>query len=269
MNDALYMPGRYARELAQNINAVQAARLRGKSKHPKQGWDDLFLCRKPMTIDANGIATIQIFGPLGKCLDPIWKMFGSTDYDDLSKEIMDAKQNRAVRGVFVDVNSCGGQALGCPEVSEALFSLRGVKPTLTYTDTIMASAAYSIGCSSDTVWAAGSASLGSVGSIIDYYEYSGMLEQDGISPVTFQAGSLKNAGTSDRKPTPEEAAYIQGTIDEMNGVFRAHVLAARGEVADETMQGQCFSGRRAKGLNLIDEIGTRDEAYDELLYLVS
>jgi protease-4 len=266
MNDLLYMTNVEAKKLAANVDRIRSARLRGKE--PKQGWEDLFLSRKPMSIDANGIATIHVFGPLGKGIDPFWKILGSTDYDDFVAELREAEQNKAVRGLFLDHNSPGGTALGCIEASEALLALRGVKPTLSYSDQVCCSADYSIACGADAFWASASSMLGSIGTIYSWYEYSKMMEDVGLAPVVFQAGKLKNAGTDDRQPTAEEAAFFQATIDEMNDVFRSHVLAARGQVSDETMQGQWFSGRRAKELNLIDEVGSREEAYAELLYLV-
>jgi protease-4 len=64
--------------------------------------------------------------------------------------------------------------------------------------------------------------------------------------------------------TPEERTHMQGWMDEIYGVFKGHVTAARGKKLkkpiDDLAGGRVYTGRQALELGLVDKIGTLEDA---------
>ena len=68
--------------------------------------------------------------------------------------------------------------------------------------------------------------------------------------------------------TDEQRERFQTEIDKVMGWFTSAVRIGRGTVADSTMEGQVFFGADALGVNLIDAVGTMDDAIMELKALM-
>jgi protease-4 len=65
--------------------------------------------------------------------------------------------------------------------------------------------------------------------------------------------------------TPEDREYMQGLIDNVYSQFKSAVAESRGLGAaevDKVADGKIFTGEQAKGLKLIDETGTINDAID-------
>ena len=69
---------------------------------------------------------------------------------------------------------------------------------------------------------------------------------------------------NDHTFTPPEREKMQAYMDEIYGVFRGHVTAARGDrlkkPLDEISGGRVYTGKQALALGLVDRIGTLDDA---------
>jgi protease-4 len=80
-----------------------------------------------------------------------------------------------------------------------------------------------------------------------------------LKPVVLKDGTLKEAGTPTRDPTPAEQAYLQALIDNMYAQFIRDVAAGR-NLPEDTIKplatGQVWTGQEALPLHLVDKIGT-------------
>ncbi|MBU2533956.1 MAG: signal peptide peptidase SppA [Alphaproteobacteria bacterium] len=168
-----------------------------------------------------------------------------------------------VKGVIVYVNSPGGTTTG----GEALFrNLRDIskkKPVVAQFGTVAASAAYIAGLGTDYIVARGNSITGSVGVIMQWPEFSGLLDKVGVTMHTVKSGSLK-AEPSPFKPVDPETRKL---LDQMIGEsFRWFVglVETRRNVTVDTIpglrEGRVFSGREALQYKLVDAIGGEDEA---------
>ena len=90
----------------------------------------------------NGVAVINVCGVLAGGMPGFWEKVGNTDYQTLLSEIAAAKGNSAVKAVLQNVNSPGGNCVGCTEVYDAWADLAAAKPVIAYTRGMMCSAAY-------------------------------------------------------------------------------------------------------------------------------
>src|SRR5687767_10625454 len=64
-----------------------------------------------MTV-ANGVATIPIYGVLGRGLSPIEKSCGACDYRDVDRDLTEAQSREDVRAIVLDIDSPGGAVAG-------------------------------------------------------------------------------------------------------------------------------------------------------------
>jgi ClpP class serine protease len=223
---------------------------------------DMFPQRRPLQIDADGIASIHILGPLGKNLSKLEKSCGATSFEDVRADYATA-QERGARGILLEFDSPGGTITGTPELA-ALIASRPL-PTVAYTEDTMASAAYYLAAGADAIVASPSAAVGSIGVYIPWVDRSAQYEREGLrpDPIVNTGGDLKALGFGGRL-TDAQRAYLQAEVDADFAAFRAHILTYR-TVPAEAMRGQVLSGSAALSAHLVDQIGERDTAKAKLI----
>jgi ClpP class serine protease len=185
---------------------------------------DPYLCE-------DGTGVIPIVGVIGKNLSPIEKMTGGCDVTDISAAIDNMSQNPQCSRIALQISSPGGTVTGVEELANKVRNLS--KPTMAYTDTEMASAAYWIG----------------VYMVIP--DYSEAAKAEGIKMVVIKSGKLKAIGVPGLPITAEEQAHLQEGVDAIYNDFASSVLMTRKMVKAEDMQGQVFSGKQAASKGLV------------------
>jgi signal peptide peptidase SppA len=186
---------------------------------------------------------------IGKNLTPIERMMGAVDVNDLSDAVDAFSANPEVEKVAFQISSPGGTVTGVEELAN---KIRGLgKPTLAYTDSEMASAAYWIGSAADRVVASPSATVGSIGVYIAIPDYSAAAEMAGIKMVVLKSGKFKGAGIEGTSLNPDQIENLQASVDTIHGEFKDAVLMKRKMVKAEAMEGQTFSGKQAAAQGLV------------------
>lgn len=245
--------------------AFEAHVSRHGSDLPRLSLDlaDMVNPRRPMAVDAQGIATIHVLGPLGRNLSNLEKTCGATSFEDIESELEQANADPAVRGILLHVDSPGGTVQGTPEAAAAVAA--SAKPVVAYTDGLMASAAYYLSAGASRIIASPSADVGSIGVYIPWVDYSGANEAAGIrpDPIVNTGGDLKATGFGGVL-TEAQRAHLQEQVDLSFADFKAHIAAHR-EVAEPAMRGQTLSGSQAIAANLVDALGTLAQARALLL----
>jgi signal peptide peptidase SppA len=228
---------------------------------------DLFPKRRPLAIDeATGIASIHVFGPLGKNLSKMEQSCGATGFEQIRADYAKALEKGA-RGLLLDFDSPGGTITGTPELASLIASKP--LPTVAYTEDIMASAAYYLASGADLIVASPSASVGSIGVYIPWMDTSAAYERAGYKPdpIVNTGGDLKAIGFGG-KLSEAQRAHLQEEVDEDFANFKAHIANYRA-VPDHAMRGQVMSGRKAIESNLVDFIGERVFALESLARTIS
>ena len=201
-------------------------------------------------VTAEGVGVIPIIGVIGKNLSPLEKMMGAVDVSDISDQIDAMLTMPEVTKIAFQVSSPGGTVTGVEELAN---KIRGIqRPTMAYTDTEMASAAYWIaGSSADRVVASPSSTVGSIGVYMAIPDYSKAAEMQGIKMVVIKSGIYKGAGIEGTSLTNDQTANLQANVDSIHADFKAAVNYKRKMVAADSMEGQSFSGRQAASLGLV------------------
>ena len=218
--------------------------------------------RPPMSVDANGIATIAISGILGRDLAPIDKLLGMTAYEDVEDDVEEA-QEMGAKAVLFDVDSPGGEAQGAAECAAVIANCD--LPKASFSSGMDCSAAYFLSCSVDYKVASPSAIVGSIGTIMPWADTSQLWAMMGVKwePITGQDEAMKGAGMGPSL-TDEQRAHFQETVNAMSGAFRDHVSDYR-ELDFGKLQAGAYPGQQAVEYNLIDKIGTYDDCYNWLM----
>lgn len=206
------------------------------------------------------IGKIKIFGPIvsGPSRQP--GMRGVVNPDRIIQKIQWARA-RGLRGLIFEINSPGGAVVASREIAEAVRDC-GIH-SVAWIREVGASGAYWVASACERIVADPCSSVGSIGVIGHYLEFSDLMKKHGVRYEGFKSGEFKDMGVPFRKTTAKERGVFQEHIDELHKFFVKSVAENRGlderrlsKVAD----GRVFMGEEAKRYGLVDRLGGRDEA---------
>ncbi len=176
-------------------------------------------------------------------------------------------------GVILELDTPGGSVLASEEITDALKRLKDdtdIK-VLAWMRGTAASAGYYISAPTDRIVASEHTFTGSIGVILEYFVVEELAKEIGVESVTIKSGKLKDIGNPLRKATPEERELFQTIIDEAYDAFVDVVADGRDMDEDEVREladGRIYTGKQAKKLDLVDRLGLRRTAYDEMAKLL-
>jgi len=218
----------------------------------------------------DGIAEITIEGTLSKRMGMIAAISGGTSYTNIQSQINKAEADPAVKGIFYEYDSPGGNVDGMFTTADAIFN--ATKPSLSFANGLMASAAYIMGSGADYVVASDrSAKIGSLGVVAIHFDKSKMYEKEGIKPTVFSAGTYKAIGNPYEKLTGKDSAHLQGGLDYMYSLAIDTVARNRNVSAAEltSLGADVFIGEQAINAGMADSIMTRERAIEYLKEMTS
>jgi protease IV len=222
--------------------------------------------RPPLSIDSAGIAVITISGVLANNLARIDQLLGFTDFQVIQGEIAEAIERNA-KAILFEMDSPGGEVQGTAETADRIADIQ--VPKASYSASLDTSAAYFLSSSVDRKFVSPSAFSGSIGTMLPWVDESKFWDALGIAwePIVGQGEIFKAAGAG---PSLSEAqrSHFQEQVNAMSANFRDHVSKFR-ELDFGALQAGAYFGKQAIDLNLADEIGTYDDAYQWLFRLIS
>lgn len=213
----------------------------------------------------------------GDSVDPVGLVTLRGTIDDAAarralEDLWSLANQEDIRALVLRIDSPGGQVGPSQELYREIkrLSAESGKPVVGSMASIAASGGFyaSLGC--DWVFANPGTLTGSIGVILMSTHGPDLLDEARLEIATYKSGALKDAGSFSRRPTTNDQAFFQGTIDDIFAQFRDDVKAARG-LDDEgfapVADGRVVSGRKALELKLIDELGGLAEAGRKALTL--
>lgn len=209
------------------------------------------------------VGVVSVAGPLVPGEPWYAKYSGVTGYGEIRAALIAAAQDPSIGGIVLDINSGGGAVSGVTDIAELISSIdAGVKPVHTFSDGMIASAAYWLGSSARSVDVGKVTEAGSLGVLTVHKEMSRMLDAMGITATVLRAGEFKALGNPMEPLSDKAKAEIQAQLDQMYQTFLQHVADARGvsyQVADTKMgQGRVFVGTKAVEAGLADSVTNFD-----------
>ena len=191
---------------------------------------------------------------------------GPVGTETLAGWVNQANAAENIKGLLLKVNSPGGSALA-PEVLATAIE-RFEKPTLTYVNGMMASAALWAGTASDHVMLSGKADMaGSIGTKVNIKDVRKQLEADGTNLIEVLATKSEDKGKAWKEALDGKFESLRSELlDPMNEVFHAQVKSQRAGIKNTALTGKVFIGQQAIEQGIADSIGSMEDA---LAYLQS
>ena len=202
---------------------------------------------------------------------PLFKydqMCGPSGTRSMMRVLKEWESNDNVIGVVLDIDCPGGQVSGLAEFSEFLANYS--KPIVSYTDGLTASAAYYVAASSKYIVSNKNADfIGSIGTMLSYVDLDGIYEQMGavIKDIYATGSTRKNEESRAMKDTNSDALLIKNILDPARDKFVADVKKFRSNIDESVFEGAIYVPEEALYLNLIDELGTLQTAFDKVIEL--
>lgn len=174
-----------------------------------------------------------------------------------------AKTTKNAVAALVTINSPGGTTTGSEAVYDEIRELAKVKPTVAIVTGTAASGAYIAALGTDRIYALETGIVGSIGVILQYPNFSKLLDSVGVKVEAVRSTPLK-ALPSGIEPTPPEAREaIAATVLDTYDWFK-NLVKTRRQLSDEELtkvvDGRVFTGRQGMPLKLVDQLGGEREA---------
>ncbi len=205
---------------------------------------------------------VAIIVAKGTILDGTQKP-GTIGGDSTAKLLRKARHNDDVKAVVLRVDSPGGSAYASEIIRQEVELLKKAgKPVVASMGTYAASGGYWISAPADKIYAAPSTITGSIGIFGMMMTFEKSLSKIGIH--TDGVGTTDIAGFGPTQElTPGMASLFQLSINRGYQEFIQLVATNRNmtlEEVDAIAQGRVWSGKKAKELGLVDELGNLTDA---------
>ncbi len=173
--------------------------------------------------------------------------------------------NPSVKAIVIRIDSPGGGVVPSQEIHDAVRRVRSKtnKAVVASMGTVAASGGYYIAVATDRIMANPGTLTGSIGVIMETANIEGLLKKLGVEGVVVKSGKYKDVGSPLRKMTDEELTVLQTVMNDVHDQFIEAVAEGRSlELAEARLvaDGRVFTGRQAKELRLVDELGDLDDA---------
>lgn len=182
------------------------------------------------------------------------------DHQGFLSQLESIMNDETVKGVVLHVDSPGGGVLESAEIHEKLVQLKEERniPIYVSMGTYAASGGYYISAPANKIFAQKETITGSIGVIMQAFNYEKLAEKIGIEFETIKSGPHKDMFGGSRASTEEEKAMLQEIINESYEEFVDVVEQGRGMTEAEVKKvadGRILGGTQAKRAGLVDEIG--------------
>jgi protease-4 len=196
------------------------------------------------------IGVIEVYGPIATS-------------DDLIENLLDFGDNKSIKAVILRIDSPGGGVGPSQEIYAEVLKLQKKKPVVVSMGSVAASGGYYIAAPAKRLFANPGTITGSIGVIMSFPNYEGLMDKVGVASVVVKSGRFKDIGSASRPFTAAERALMQSLIDDVHAQFVEAVSLGRempGDKVREIADGRIFSGRQALDVGLIDELGGFQDA---------
>ena len=185
------------------------------------------------------------------------------DSIDINRQIREFSERDDIKAVVIRINSPGGSVAPSQEIYAEVKRLSERKEVVASMSSVAASGGYYIALGADQIVANPGTITGSIGVIVQFMNFQGLLSKIGISGNVIKSGEFKDTGSPLREMKQAERDLLKALVDDVQEQFVSAVAEGRElkpEVVRELADGRIFSGSQAKEFGLVDELGGLTEA---------
>lgn len=190
------------------------------------------------------------------------------------RTIRRATHDPAVEGLILDINSGGGGITDSDIIYKALLNFKAAQKgrvVVTIMGDVAASGAYYIALASDCILAHPTTLTGSIGVIMQSYNFKDLAAKLGVQDVTIKSGANKDMLNPFQDVKPEQREMLQKVITAMYDRFVTLVAENRKlpkEAVIPLADGRVFLADEAVQHRLIDGIGYGEDAQAKIAELL-
>jgi protease IV len=170
----------------------------------------------------------------------------------------------SIKAIILRIDSPGGGVASSQEIYEEVRRVRSSgKLVVASLGSVAASGGYYVACVTDRIFANAGTVTGSIGVIVQLANAEELLRKVGLESTVITSGPFKDSGNPTRTLRPEERQVFQALVDDVYQQFIEAVAQGRNLPLDEVRQaadGRIYTGRQARDLRLIDELGSLHDA---------
>lgn len=239
---------RQLRSIAEGYGDLQAVQFARGERKPEARTAERF----------GSTGVIHLIGPIFRYANVFDEMSGATSVQRFALDLQTLLEDPKIDRIILNINSPGGEADGIHELSERIFASRESKEIVAYVGGAAASGGYWIASAAERIVADRTATLGSIGVVIEYWDESKVLEGAGFEHVQIvsDVSPDKRVDFTD----DEGRKKVQEYVDLYGEIFVEAVAKHRGistaKVKSDFGRGFTMLGEKALAAGMVNEIGS-------------
>jgi len=185
------------------------------------------------------------------------------DSTSVIEELKEYSDDASIKAIVLRIDSPGGAVAPSQEIHEEILKAKKNKKVVVSMGTVAASGGYYISAPADKIVANAGTLTGSIGVIMELPNIEGLMKKIGVETQIVKSGRHKDIASVFRSMTPEEKQILQTVLDDVHNQFINAVSEGRGMKFEDIRtiaDGRIFTGRMAKEIGLVDELGNLQDA---------
>ena len=201
-----------------------------------KGWDGEERKISHYEVMREEIAYVKLYGVIGKHLSGMEMACGGCSLDYALKGITEAAKDPNIKQIVLDISSPGGTVTGVPEFAKVIKQISAEKPIYAFTENLCCSAAMWIASACTAIIATPSATVGSIGVYMAWFDDTAKNKKEGRELILFEAGDHKAIGL--RPPTAEERKMLQAEVEELHEDFTSPLSEKDAPMSRDSIHGR-------------------------------
>ncbi len=191
--------------------------------------------------------------------------YGTIGGRTLSRAIRRAREDRTIAAIVLRVDSPGGSAVASDVIWRETVLAKKEKPLVVSMSDVAGSGGYWISMAAHKIVAQPQTLTGSIGVLGGKFSLAGLYEKLGISAEKMTYGRRADLFSTFRPFSPEDRRLLKEQILWTYDKFLSKAAEGRNlslEDVDKIGRGRVWTGRQAKEVGLVDELGGLDKAVE-------
>ncbi len=183
--------------------------------------------------------------------------------DTLVEYLRKARADTSIKAIVLRIDSPGGSAIASDVIWREVQLTRNAKPVIASMSDVAASGGYYIAVPASAIVAEPATLTGSIGVVMVKFVIDGTLKKLGLNMEHVQEGRYADLYSPIRPFSASERARVEEQMQATYDAFVEKAAAGRNttpEKIDAIGQGRVWTGRQAKQLGLVDELGGLERA---------
>ena len=187
------------------------------------------------------------------------------DPHDVIQDIRKYREDNSIKAIVLRIDSPGGGVGPSQEIFREVQRTLQDKIVVASLGSVAASGGYYIAAAASGIVANPGTLTGSIGVIMGFTDFQGLLQKIGITPVVIKSGQYKDIGSPVRSMTDPEKIILQSFSDQVHRQFITAIAEGRHleyEKVASVADGRIMSGENALELKLVDRLGNLEDAVE-------